>query len=368
MICKQCKKEIPDESVFCNWCGKKQIHTSRKKTKTRGNGQGSVYQLSNGKWRAVVTLGYVDGKRKTKAKTFAKKADAVMYLPELAKDFTIVPDITFKECYDKMMIHHEKEISENTRRCYVTSIQRLKSIHHMKMRDIKLEHLQKCFDDMNVKNSTKRSTKGLVSLVYDYAIKNDIVVKDYSSFIVVGKNDSKERKAFSNEDILKIKAQADKGNIYCIYAMCLIFTGFRVGELFSLKKADYYDGCLHGGSKTDAGKNRVVPVAPIIQPYIDKQMKGVSDYLFPSITGRKMNLINFSNIYFREGLKACGIEDDYVPHCCRHTFATLCNRTNSNDFAARKRLIGHTDLKTTERYTHTDIEDMRNIINQLSIN
>lgn len=45
MQCVKCKKEIPEESVFCLYCGKKQSAEPRKAMK-RANGMGSVYKLS----------------------------------------------------------------------------------------------------------------------------------------------------------------------------------------------------------------------------------------------------------------------------------------------------------------------------------
>ena len=64
MNCIKCGVELSDNSVFCNICGKKQLREKRKKA--RGNGQGSVFKLPNGKYKAVVTVGYymtADGKK-----------------------------------------------------------------------------------------------------------------------------------------------------------------------------------------------------------------------------------------------------------------------------------------------------------------
>ena len=89
MLCKKCKKEIPDESKFCNYCGTKQIR--EKSVKTRGNGQGSVFKLPNGKYKAMVTVGYytnAEGKqrRKTHSQVFTTKKEAISALPRLLSE------------------------------------------------------------------------------------------------------------------------------------------------------------------------------------------------------------------------------------------------------------------------------------------
>ena len=64
--CRKCKKEILDDSKFCNYCGSKQVleHSSKK----RGNGEGTVYKDKSGKWIIEYTLGWdvIDGKLKRK--------------------------------------------------------------------------------------------------------------------------------------------------------------------------------------------------------------------------------------------------------------------------------------------------------------
>lgn len=76
MTCKKCKKEIPDNSKFCNLCGANQTVKMRN-IKSRGNGQGTVFKTASGKYKAEVVLYYyvVDGKTKKKVRTatFNKK-------------------------------------------------------------------------------------------------------------------------------------------------------------------------------------------------------------------------------------------------------------------------------------------------------
>jgi len=366
MKCKACKQEIDDNSVFCKYCGKKQIITP-KKAKGRGNGQGTVYQLPNGKWRATVTLAYgSDGKRKTKSKQFDKKVDALKALPEmLATPEQELEKLTFKQVYDAMLMSHESSITSTTLKLYNTMVKRFEPIYNVKMADLKLKQLQDIFDSSTY--GARVNMRTVCSLTFDYAMKHDIINKDYSKFVEIGKSELKEREAFTVDEVKTVLEHAEKGTPYADYIACLIFTGFRPGELFDLKKSDYYDGCLHGGSKTKAGKNRVVPVSPIIQPFIEKRMQFPSEYIFSNGKGTQMKVIPFAQRHFPNALQKMGIEHKLVPHSCRHTFATLCNKTNSNDFAARKKLIGHTDLQTTARYTHSDIEDMKAIIEQISV-
>ena len=103
MQCKKCRTELPEGSVFCLKCGAKQTGTQR--PKSRGNGQGSVYQLPNKTWIAVCTVGYdvdAQGKkhRRTRSKAgFKTKREAVAYLPTLAYQPRQRASMTFQALY-----------------------------------------------------------------------------------------------------------------------------------------------------------------------------------------------------------------------------------------------------------------------------
>lgn len=365
MICKLCRKEIPDGSIYCMFCGKKQNYAP-KKHKNRGNGQGTVYQLPNGKWRATVTLGYDENKkRKTISRNFDKKTDAVNALPTLKTTPKIDNSITFKQCLDKVLEHKKTTISKQAYNTYNSYSKKFKPIFYMKITDIRLEHLQNAVD--SAKPSGKRIMKTLAEDVFKSAMKNDVVQKDYAQYIDVGKKESKKHESLTVDEIKEIKKYADKGRPYCDYIMCLIFTGMRPIELFALKKEDYFDGCFHGGAKTDAGKNRVVPVHPLIQPYVDKLMQSDSEYIFPNRSGKQMKRGHFSDYYFKDAIKGLNVRQDLTPYCCRHTFATLMGKIDSNDKLSMQRLMGHTNFNMTAHYTHTDVEQFKAIMNAIEL-
>ena len=77
MLCKSCKHEMPDSSVFCPWCGKKQAQEPRRALK-RPNGAGSVYKLSGRRKRP-----WAASKNRVIIGCYEKKTDALAALEKL---------------------------------------------------------------------------------------------------------------------------------------------------------------------------------------------------------------------------------------------------------------------------------------------
>ena len=144
MLCKnaKCTREISDDYAFCPWCGKKQSVPERT-PRSRGNGQGSVYKLPNGKYKAVVTLYYyVDEngktKRKTRSKFFDKKKDAVAALPTLAT--AAVPNReTVRDMYEiYTRTNAYDKLSDSQVRKLTTAWKRLEPLHHVRMEQLSI--------------------------------------------------------------------------------------------------------------------------------------------------------------------------------------------------------------------------------------
>ncbi|HHX68762.1 MAG: tyrosine-type recombinase/integrase [Miniphocaeibacter sp.] len=128
---------------------------------------------------------------------------------------------------------------------------------------------------------------------------------------------------------------------------------------------DEENGIFRHGIKTDAGKDRVLPIHPRIMPFFKERMKSKSEYIFPFPKQiRKMSVDYYRKYIYYKLLEELGIQK-LSPHQCRHTFSSLLNRNVSNkEYISR--LMGHTDYSLTANvYTHTEIEELKKAIKSI---
>lgn len=376
MECKKCAKEIPDGAVYCPWCGKKQ--DAAPAHRKRGNGQGTIITLPNGKYKAIVVLGYYtteDGKRRrnTRSKTFDRKKDAVAAIPKLLADpkKEVKKQVTFKDLYDLWLPTHRA--GKSTLDCYKAAIKYFEPVWGFRIADIDVDDLQECIDACPHGKRTKENMRAVCGLVYKYGIPRKVIPDNLNlaQYLIVDGEASTRREAFTDIEIEKIKkACGTVPHAKDIY--CLIYTGFRPSEFLALT-ADSYDSnrdCLLGGGKTKAGTNRTVTVSPKIKAFI-RDSAASGGYLFPDDNGKQYNLKDFTEAFYA-ALDAIGIDNPIVevgggkkrhrltPHSCRHTFATLMKRV-PGAAKDKQELIGHASAEMLMYYEDSTIEDKRRI-------
>lgn len=373
MNCRKCKKEIEDESKFCNWCGAKQVY--EKSSKRRGNGQGCAYRMPDGRWVAEVTLGYdwVDGKHKRKKATkfgFATKKDALAYIPQLQQTVTETDkSIKFKDLYKKWIDGHTAKVTKATIDNYKSAYKYYQPIYYVEVSKLKTEHIQKCIDDCPHGRRTKENMKAVGTCVFRLAMQLDIVDRNYAEYVYIPKEEKNERLAFSTD---QIQTMWDK--VFEVpalkYVLLLCYTGMRLGEMLGAKTENYNakEGYFITGSKTEAGKDRTITISPKIMPFWDDFGKG--EYLFfadkKPPTEKKFREDTFYPALQLVGMDVVQADGShlYTPHCCRHTFATMMKNVDAPT-TDKQKLIGHSKFEMTAKYTHTDIDSLKKITDNL---
>ncbi|MBT8445490.1 MAG: tyrosine-type recombinase/integrase, partial [Gammaproteobacteria bacterium] len=148
----------------------------------------------------------------------------------------------------------------------------------------------------------------------------------------------------------------------------LYATGLRVSELINLKQSqiNFNQGVLRIVGKGD--RERLIPLGDEAQRWIRDFIDGPrmeillerqTDYLFPTRRGDRMTRQAFWHIIKRYAEKA-DIAKKMSPHSLRHAFAThLLN--HGADLRVVQLLLGHSDLSTTQIYTHVARERLKDL-------
>ncbi len=124
--------------------------------------------------------------------------------------------------------------------------------------DIKTKALQEQIDACPHGIRTKENMKALGTLLYTYAIQNDLVDKNYASFIYIDRSTPKKRRGFFTLEE-RYKLWKNVGSVpNTELVLCLMYTGLRPNEFLKIKVSDYHGDYIVGGSKTEKGMNRVI--------------------------------------------------------------------------------------------------------------
>ena len=204
---------------------------------------------------------------------------------------------------------------------------------------------------------------GLIKRLYRYAIPRELCRKETGIYVEMPKVKEEEHHAdFTDEEIAKLWSAADKTDEQTAamvkMILTMIYSGFRIG---AWREMTVENDVFIGGVKTDAGKNRVVPIHSSISGFVagmyGEFLCGKSESQFRRDMRRVLLEIEIDT------------EEKYhIPHSCRHTFHRLLERAGVSE-ADRKRLMGHS-LKgdiTNGTYGHRSVEELKEQIEKIKI-
>ncbi|MFC1686881.1 site-specific tyrosine recombinase/integron integrase [Nanoarchaeota archaeon] len=251
--------------------------------------------------------------------------------------------------------------SKQTQKAYLFHNQKFlkftkKEVRKTTNQDIKdyLEYLI----DKNLANATVRLAFNSLKFYYTQVIKRNLFVG-----LNLPKREQKIPVCLTKQEIKQllsiIKNQKHKLLIEFIYS-----SGLRVSEVIKFKVEDIYIQEKIALVKQSKGKKdrKVILSKGFIEAYKKHINNLDSKYLFPSnqghLTSRTVQAI------LKTAAKKAKITKNVHPHALRHSFATHLLESGT-DIRYIQKLLGHSSLRTTQRYTHISNRELENITSPL---
>ena len=353
------------------------------------NGFGTTYKLSGKRrkpWIARVTVDRSpaknkDGSVKLDAEgnpCIRQKYKTIGYFEsqEEARDaltlyrqgyITPLANMTLKDLMDEWYEAKAHRVSYSSQNNYVNAIKRLEPLYHLSMKDLRAAHMQRIIDlshQEGLSRSTLTKIKAVLTMVYDYAAQNDIVMKNYAAFIVLPRKVKTRTEIFSD---FELKAMWDNSEDSIVQSiLILIYSGMRISEMLKLTRfnVDLDKKIIRGGVKTDAGKDRVIPIHPKTLPFVKNYLNMMGDRLICDERGKPFSYERYRMGYYYPTLQRLGIRR-LTPHKCRHTFATLMAAAHADTLSIQQ-IMGHTDYAMTANvYSHLQIDTLHKAIEKI---
>lgn len=363
MICPKCKKTAPDEAVFCPWCGKKLV-VQQKKRKRRCNGSGSITKLSGSRKRPWwvrkndVSIGVYE--------TYHEAQKALEQLTDTPVNELF--NLTFAEVYERWKQEHGREVSEKLLKNYELAYTQCEALHGKRMRSLRRSDYQAAvisLEEQGLSKSSCNKLRTMLRQVCEYAQMEGILHSNPADDLTTVARQKSTREIFTEEDIAKIKASSLPA---AQLALIMISSGCRPGELFTVPLTNCGKDHMIWGSKTEAGKNRVIPIGP----------DGVEAYqtltILSTVKGGTLLVDGYKGSHAPENfrrrdwanlMREIG-QEGMTPYSCRHTFITRAIR-GGIDLISLEAIVGHVDKETTKLYTHLRAKDLVSAVNASSI-
>jgi len=289
-------------------------------------------------------------------------------------------DIKFIEKYTNSL-WLEKGLSNNTVVSYASDLSQLSE--YLLQRNLSIDSAQPgdlmSFladrSQRGVKPSSLARSLSSIKGFYQYMVRENHIEANPASLIDAPKQGRPIPKSLTEADVEALLAAPnvgtdlglrDRAMLELLYAC-----GLRVSELVELdmSQLNVSAGVVKVFGK--GSKERLVPIGEIAQNWLQKYIKQArpqllkaeaSGVLFPSNRGQHMTRQTFWHRIKQHGLTA-GIQKPLSPHVIRHAFAThLLN--HGADLRVIQMLLGHSDLSTTQIYTHVATQRLQNLHSQ----
>jgi len=290
------------------------------------------------------------------------------------------PSVEINEYLDALWL--QRGLSENTLAAYRRDLAQTEQWLINNKRSNRL--IDASADDLGAFNAT-RSEQGLarrsaarwlssVRGFYRYFLREQRLQQDPTQHLEHPKQARELPRSLGASDVENLLAAPDiettiglrdRAMLELLYA-----SGLRVSELIALQlvSVNLRQGVVRVVGK--GNKERLVPVGETALDWLQRYLREArqellpagGSVLFPSRRGRTMTRQTFWHAIKRYAL-AAGIQKDISPHTLRHAFATHLV-DNGADLRAVQMMLGHSDLSTTQIYTHVAQQRLQSLLRE----
>lgn len=369
MICKKCRREIPEDAVFCPQCGKKQTAAPRKRHAKRPAGSGTINKVPGRRanpYRALFPAIWRDGRKLQKPlgyyPTYEAADAALREALAIGRD---AHERTLEDMYRRFISgNYFAGLSASGQESHRSAYRYMQDIGATRIVDVSTETFQRIVDDMRGKGlsrETMAKVRNLASLLCKECMRAKLMDVNFGALVQLPRQEKAKRRSFTLRELSRIWAAAEAGDRAAMAVILLCYTGMRPSELLGMRIEKHLrlrKGWTYAqtGSKTEAGRNRIIPIPSAVLPFLHElQADRDFGFLIPTPTGLQWREENWRKREFYPLMQTMQIKDA-VPYTCRHTYSNLQKRRNV-DPEIMMEIMGHTDYSTTVEHYHTTSED-----------
>lgn len=361
--CRKCKRVIPDDAIFCPYCGIKQ--STDKARHRRGNGLGTVYKRGN-TWTAAVVVGWktldatpekpphrVPVKRYKGG--FATKREALEFIPQLRAGKAPIEAPKLMSYWETYEAGKFKKLSASKQVAYRGAWGKLKDLHWLPVNQISVADLQRVVASAAPTHYTAKDCKTVLQKLFEMAAAEGWCSKDLPAFIELPQLKEKVRETFSDVEQGALWKLYEGGDLRAAIPLLMICTGMMPGEMQALKveHIDIDARKITGvGMKTKVRRESAIYLPEDILPVVEDliQHAAPSGYIWPH------NEDKWYAAYYA-ALEVAGCRR-LEPYCCRHTTATRLAISEGVAPQTVKRMMRWSTAKMLDRYAHPDDSDV----------
>lgn len=228
-------------------------------------------------------------------------------------------------------------------------------------------YLQHQYEQGLLQASRSRSCY-ILRAFYAYCYKKEYVSRNIALNLDTVRVKRKERIYLKKNEVLALVSEIEKDMIR-VSVQTIFYTGLRVSECTALKTkdVDMEKNVIHVIAGK-GNKDRDIPISNKLYPILEHYLKHVrppviSEYFFATYKSGRLSP-DYINLQLKDAVARLGWNVHITAHILRHSFASRLVKKEVNLVNIQK-LLGHSDLRVTSVYTHTNHHALKKAVNRV---